>query len=792
MQFHPSDTLITNRYEIAGRPLVGGMGIVYLCFDHQEQRPVALKTFKPEFLPDRAARERFLEEGDTWVRLGKHPHIVQAYGVERIGDGREVYIVLELVAKEERRRDASLRAWLTPGKPLPVDQALLIALQIVRGMRHATDTIPGFVHRDLKPENVLMGADHLSNATINRVRVTDFGLVKGLRAEQVIQAQGLVDSTSRPGQLTRADALLGTPHYMAPEQWESAKVDVQADIYAFGCILGEMLIGQPLVKGRTLNELRQAHNDGYALASMERVAPETVRDLLVGCLAAQQVRRFGDWATAENALIAAYVKVTGQPVPEGEGAGILSRTERVAAGWSASMIGASYVDIGSAQTALVYFERSRNIGQVEGEHRLEATGLANLGVAHTDLGNAREATACLQQSLAIHRKIGDRRGEGYDLGNLGNAYADLGDSRLAISLFKQALTIRREFGDRQAEGLDLGNLGNAYLDLGDPERAIGYYERALAIRREIGDRRGEGGDLSGIGNAYVDLGDTQRAIDYYDRALAIRREMGDRRGEGTDLGNLGNAYLRQDDTRRAIGFYEQALVIRREIGDRRGEGQDLGNLGEAYRQLGNAQMAISLFGQALLIHREIGNRSGIGAALGNLGIAYAGIGDSRHAFACFEQGLAIHREIDDRNGVAMSSLNLAIFHSQQGDLALALPLARDAVRLFAQIGHLGQTQRAEQLVAQLERGEGPGPKPAETLEAFGFLIDAAVAVAQGAHSAPSQIDAFFEGLSMLGWMVVSPIRRIWAGERNETTLTAGLDASDALIVREILHRLLGK
>ena len=85
--------------------------------------------------------------------------------------------MLELVAKEEGRRDASLRSWLTPGQPLPADQALLIALQIVRGMRHATETIPGFVHRDLKPENVLVGADRLSNAPINRVRVTDFGLV---------------------------------------------------------------------------------------------------------------------------------------------------------------------------------------------------------------------------------------------------------------------------------------------------------------------------------------------------------------------------------------------------------------------------------------------------------------------------------------------------------------------------------------------------------------------------------------------------------------------------------------
>ncbi len=209
MQFYPSGTRIAGRYEVAGRPLMGGMGIVYLCFDHQEQRPVALKTFRPEFLPDRAARDRFLQEGETWVRLGKHPHIVRCYEVFQDSPRPEVYLALELIAKEEGRRDASLRAWLTPGQPLPAEQALLIALQIARGMTHAAETIPGFVHRDLKPENVLVGADRLSNAAINRARVTDFGLVKGLRAEQVgasgacghaaLHGAGAVDGGRRDG-----------------------------------------------------------------------------------------------------------------------------------------------------------------------------------------------------------------------------------------------------------------------------------------------------------------------------------------------------------------------------------------------------------------------------------------------------------------------------------------------------------------------------------------------------------------------------------------------------------------
>jgi serine/threonine protein kinase len=132
MRFYTPGTRIGGRYEIAGRPMVGGMGIVYVCLDHEEDRPVALKAFEPEYLTDRAARDRFLREGTHWIDLGAHPHVVRCYRVFKLDVGDEVYLVLELVAKEQGRDDASLRAWLTPGQPLPVEQALLLALQIAR------------------------------------------------------------------------------------------------------------------------------------------------------------------------------------------------------------------------------------------------------------------------------------------------------------------------------------------------------------------------------------------------------------------------------------------------------------------------------------------------------------------------------------------------------------------------------------------------------------------------------------------------------------------------------------
>src|ERR1700752_2846964 len=180
MKISAPDSLIANRYEVIQAPdpkarvLMGGMGLVSICRDPKTAQPVALKTFQPPYLSNRAMRDRFLREGTAWVALGSHPHIVRCYEVKY--DDPTAFLILELIAKEQEMKDASLRSWMNA--PMPVEQTLLFALQLARGMQYAAEKIPGFVHRDLKPENVLIGADKLPGTNINRLRVTDFGLVK--------------------------------------------------------------------------------------------------------------------------------------------------------------------------------------------------------------------------------------------------------------------------------------------------------------------------------------------------------------------------------------------------------------------------------------------------------------------------------------------------------------------------------------------------------------------------------------------------------------------------------------
>ena len=735
MKIYPPGSTIAGRYEVVSKPMVGGMGVVYFCLDHgNDGRPIALKTFRPELLPDRAARDRFLREGTAWVDLGSHPHIVRCYAVEYIDP--TAFLSLELIAKEQGMKDASLRAWI--GTPMPVEQALLFALQIARGLQYASEKIPGFVHRDLKPENVLVGADKLSNSNVNRLRVTDFGLAAILKDES--EGTKKKGGTKDAGRTQLTHGIVGTPFYMAPEQWTGETVGVYTDVYALGCILHEMLSGQFAVKGTTYGQLQEAHCSGR-LQPRPKSLPEDVDVLLTKCLATDPGLRYGNWGELVMIIERSYAKQTGVSAPSLAGSSELSREEHRQVGWSYNEMGVAYLDMGKADVAARYFEKALTVAQQAANRRGEGVALGNLGLAHVDLGNVQRAIGYHEQNLAIAREVGDRSGEGaalgnlgiahtllgdawlaiehYErqiaitreirdrrreggaLGNLGNAYAALGDARRALGYYEQALTIHREIRNRRGEGDALGNLGIVYDQLGDTQRAIGYFEKHSIIAREIGDRAGEGASLGNLGNAYLNLGDARSAIGYFEQYLAIAREIGDRRAEGTTLGNLGNAYLNLGDPRRAIEYYEQHLAIAREIGDRRGEAEALGNTGAAYAQMGDAQRAIGYHKQYLAITREIGDRRGEGKALGNLGNAYLNLGDSQQAIEYTQNALRISQETGDIVTAGMFRVNLGLSLAQAGRVKDAIPLIEKAIEDFYQAGYPHHAQNAEGMLAQV-------------------------------------------------------------------------------------------
>lgn len=705
MKVHPPGTRL-GQFEVISYPMLSDISIDYTCLDHERSCPALLKTLRPELLQSRAARDYFAQSGAAWVGLGAHPHIVRCYDVFQPDDTDEAYLVLQAVVSEKDRDTASLLSWLVPGRPLPVLQALLFALQIARGMHHVMDKMPDFAHGDLKPESVLVGGGRLSQADVNRLRVTDFRLAALLRVGDVQLPEDFNAPTASVERTQRINSVVGTPLYMAPEQWRAETVRTATDVYALGCLLYRMLVGRHPVAGRTAEALQNAHTTGN-VRPLPASLPVVVRELVSRCLALEPEERCQNWEAMESALSAAYEEMVGYPVPAAEPTDAPTESERALTGWFVNGMGISSCEIGKIDTSVACFEQAVKVGRAEGDRGLVGAATSGLGEAYRRLGDTDCAIDHHEQALTIAREAGDRFVESDILNTMGIAYLQLGNPRCAVGYLEQSLAIAREIGDRQREMAALVNMGSVYHQLGDLRRSIEYYEQELKIARKTGERRGESTALANLGAVYLDLGDNRRAIEYQEQSLAINSEIGDRYGQIASLNNLGNAYRNLGRAPRAFECHERVLGIAREMGDRRGEAFALNNIGSTHSNLGNMQLALEYHEQALEIFREIGDRRSQGNCLTNLGYIYMTRQDTQRAMETCEQALAIDREIGDMMGVALDSFNIANLLAQQGRFSDALPYAEESADILEKVGHAKRDPGARQLVDAIRAELGP-------------------------------------------------------------------------------------
>jgi serine/threonine-protein kinase len=245
----------------------GGMGEVYRATDTKLGRNVAIKVISAAFASDASRMARFAREAQVLAALN-HPNIAAIYGVE------ENALVLELV------EGPTLAERIAQG-PMPVEEALPVARQIADALEYAHER--GVIHRDLKPANIKLTAQ-------GRAKVLDFGLAK-------LTEQGQEGATA----LTQTMSIAGTPGYLAPEQLQGKPADARSDIFAFGCVLYELLSGRRAFPGGTL---------AASLASTAMVepkpiegAPNELEKLVRRCLRKDPARRIQHMGDVRVALL---------------------------------------------------------------------------------------------------------------------------------------------------------------------------------------------------------------------------------------------------------------------------------------------------------------------------------------------------------------------------------------------------------------------------------------------------------------------------------------------------------
>jgi Tol biopolymer transport system component len=289
----PGQSLL--QYRLAEKIGEGGMGVVWRATDSALSRDAAIKILPDYFAGEPERLARFEREAKLLASLS-HPNIAAVYGLHAVDGVR--FLAMEMIRGED------LAARLSRG-PVPVDEALALARQIADGLEAAHEN--GVIHRDLKPANIRITAD-------GQAKVLDFGLAKAFETQPASGSDlaGMSPTVTSLGSVV--GVILGTAAYMSPEQARGKPVDRRTDIWAFGCVLYEMLTGKRPFDGETVSDsIGKILQTDADLSILPAKTPRAVRELIARCLEKDAKRRLRDIGEARLALESA-VRTGPEPV----------------------------------------------------------------------------------------------------------------------------------------------------------------------------------------------------------------------------------------------------------------------------------------------------------------------------------------------------------------------------------------------------------------------------------------------------------------------------------------------
>ena len=563
-------------YRVLGGEGKSGMGVVYICYDHEAREICALKTFQNKYLDSRSVKDSFKREALAWMQLDWHPYIVRAIGVKEL-DYR-LFIVLEYVAPDESGRNTLTQYLKTP---VALSQALEWSIECCIGMEHAASkgVTP---HRDIKPDNLMIARD-------GTLKITDFGLAR-LWDGTAIEKRLAIESRHDAGFLhsMQNKSIVGTTPYAAPEQFEGQS-DIRSDIYSFGVVMFQMAAkGKLPFDCNGSEEYHEAHKTRPVPKLKSRLFP-----IISRCMQKKPADRYADFGELRQDLEKLYRSLTRAEPP-------LSPTKLEMGAWEYNNKGLSLYNVGLVDDAIREYRKAlrlkpdlaivhNNLGIALSEKGInegaiheytEALRLdPSLAIAHNNLGTALKASGAMDEAIFEYLealRLNPSYAEAYN--NLGLARTATGDLEGAMSEYSEAMRLRPDFAEAR------NNFGILLAHKGRWDEAITEYMAVVRLKPDLAVAH------NNLATALRAKGKLDQAIKEYKKAIELEPDY------ARAHNNLGLALFMKGQTDEAIKEYLEAL--------RKDEGlfSAYKNLADALYDSGRLNEAIETYGE--LIRRK--------------------------------------------------------------------------------------------------------------------------------------------------------------------------------------------
>ncbi len=688
--------LVIGRYRVDRRLGAGGMGVVFAAHDPELQREVALKLLHPEPGEEGRNATRLLREARAMAKLA-HPNVVAVFDVGEHGD--RVFVAMELVAGR------SLDLWLTD-RERDWPEVLDVFVQAARGLAAAHRA--GLVHRDFKPENVLMGED-------GRVRVGDFGLAREHDEELEITAEVL---DVRNHAVTRTGAIVGTPAYMSPEQFDGGPIDARSDQFSFCVALWEALFGRRPFAGRNLRALQRSVSEGEVRAPPPTNVPPRVLAALRRGLSVDPDERFPDmdalaaelappsrrpligWAIGGLGLVAAGVAVavavaTATPTAEPELPRCTGAAEALAPTWSTSPNDERRQAVETALAAVPEQARAQGLAALDayGQRWIDA----HRGSCEATQVRGQQSSERMDQQmscLAGRRRALEGLVRGLEGGDplLGRRTSELVSrlpppERCLDGTLDQLEAPRPEQASRVEEIQDALVEAHRLEVLGDYEAAeasarplledamaVGYVPLQAEVGLLLGKMRQKAGDFAGSAKALEEAHFAARTSHHREVAASTAAQLIYTTGFGLEDPDAARTWSRHAEVELETigwgGLEEMDLRTTR------------GNVGA---MMGDSKDAIEDLERARDLARDLlgPDHPRTAMAWNNLGRAHAIAGDIETARAKMEQAkLTFERGAPEHPELALTLVNLANAMDMLGEEEASLPIYEQAIELL--------------------------------------------------------------------------------------------------------------